>query len=184
MKLFVSDFDDTLFRSAYPPDGWDRDRDGYWWELPESLGPPCVPKVPGMEWWNQQVVKRATQLIRDPEWFCCCLTGRRTHQANFSQRIPWLLEQKGLLFDLVRLCPADGSDQGATGPWKLSVIQRLARRFDADEIEIWDDRADHLADWEAALLDYNVNTVHVQEPHRQCRGFRFRGRQYIEVNDD
>lgn len=180
MKLFVADFDDTLFRSAYPPDGWDESI--YWWKRPESLGPPCVPEVPGPEWWNNYAVQKAAKRIQDPEWYCVCLTGRRIFQANFRYRVPELLEQQGLQFNEVHLCPEKGGDESATGPWKLSVIQQLAQKLDVDLIECWDDRADHLAEWEAVLSErYSVNTHHVQEPKMKCKGFRFRGSQYVEA---
>lgn len=178
MKLFIADFDDTLFKAAYPPDGWDPKQQGDWWAQAISLGPPCVPEVPGPEWWNQKVVQAARERIQDPEWYCCLLTGRSHDEADFIDRIPTLLAGNDLDFDEVLLSPAD-----RTSAWKIGKTLELARRLDVKTIEQWDDRASHLQEFcEALQPQYQLIQHHVQEPKMKTAGFRYRGCQYIEAS--
>ncbi|KKN56100.1 hypothetical protein LCGC14_0575780 [marine sediment metagenome] len=180
VKLCILDFDETLFRSPYPPDSWDEQQQGEWWAQSISLGPPAVPETPGPEWWNQTVVAAARERLADPCWYCCLLTGRAKDEADFVDRIPTLLVGQDLHFDEVHLSPSD-----RTAVWKIGKTLELAQQLDVKTIEQWDDRADHLAEFRAALEpQYCLIQHHVQEPRTTMAGFRYRGRQYIALTSE
>lgn len=112
-------------------------------------------------------MQAARRALRDPQRYCVVLTGRRTKEADFLIRIPEILESNQLYFDEVRLSPT-----ADTAGWKLRTIQRLARQFDVERIELWDDRQDHLERFRAALESRYSLVVHlVDEPIRQCLAF-------------
>jgi len=153
-EIHVFDFDGTLFASPEKPSWWS----GGWWGKPESLGPPCVPTDPGPEWWNDPVVEAARQAIASPDVYAILATGRL--KAKFSERVPYLLRQAGLSFDEVALEPGFGS----TLEFKLHLLDGLLGSMpEVRHVEIWEDRPEHVAEFERFLrergLSQRVHTV-------------------------
>jgi hypothetical protein len=174
-KLAIFDFDMTLFQCPHPPTDWDPEREGDWWALGISLGPPCVPKIAGPEWWNQCAVSAARCRIRSPDWYCCLLTGRSRTEANFQHRILALLKQQDLDFDEILLSPQD-----RTSRWKIRKTRELATRLQPKLIEQWDDRLDHLQEFKQQLgTAFSIKQHHVRVPPKPCGSFIYRGRRYI-----
>lgn len=137
MRLVVFDFDWTLFRSPGKPAYWR----GPWWPEPLSIGPPCVPEVPGSEWWNQDVVEAARSAIRDVDAYTLLMTGREAE--IFARRVFDLLDQVKLRFDEAYLTPMSAND---TGRFKMGRILAAVDRIEPERIDIYDDY-EELLDW-------------------------------------
>lgn len=158
MSLHVFDFDGTLLRSPEDPAyGWD------WWDMAESMEPPCLPWEPDASWWIASTLAAARKAIQDPTAYTMLLTGRL--DKIFRYRIEDLLVQQDLDFDVVALRPSTESKR-----WKLATILNAAMLHDANVIHLHDDRVDHL-DFYAAQLEaqgYAVVSNLVAEPTPQC----------------
>lgn len=130
LELHVYDFDGTLFRSPHKPDWWLRS----WIVSESSLGMPCVPDVPGSEWWIGSTVARAKQSIADQDVYAILVTGRPAQAANFRFRVPELLKQAGLHFDEVHLNPG-----GDTPTFKANLVGKVLSKFKFTTVRMWDD---------------------------------------------
>lgn len=150
MRLCVFDFDGTLFASPVKPNWW---KNKVWWEDERSLEPPCVPAVPGDEWWNTGVVSAAKSAMANNDTVTVLLTGRRNWQ--FNDRIYDLLSQKGLAFDEVRLCPI-GMD---TFAFKATWLQQALEDDSITAVEMWDDRKSYLEGYAAICDDSDVSFI-------------------------
>lgn len=140
MQLHLYDFDGTLFRSPDEPAA--HAGDDAWVMSHESLGPPCVPEVPGPEWWNPEVVAAAEASINDPDVTAVVCTGRA--EEVFWPRIRQLLQDKGLAFDRV-LCNNLGY-AGSTRRFKLEALREmLYANPRITDVQIWEDDAEGLA---------------------------------------
>ena len=130
-ELHVFDFDGTLFRSPHPPEGFTGD----WWDSPESLGPPYVPKVPDSWWWVPDMISEARKSIQDPNVFSIVLTGRWNERFGRT-RIPELLTQQGLFFDEIH-CSDIHFDIRF---FKAAKVKEYLLRFPTIiEVKVWDD---------------------------------------------
>jgi|688.fasta_scaffold10912_5 hypothetical protein len=142
MKLFVFDFDNTLFRSPYPPKDWK----GPWWAISVSLEPPVVPARPDMSWWNTEILNKVKECSEQPNSYTILLTGRK--EKEFKNRVIELLDQVGIknYFDFVGL-----NDGGDTLDAKTRYLDRyLEKDSRINEVEFWDDRKIHeqpFKDW-------------------------------------
>ena len=138
-RLAVFDFDDTLFRSPFPPADWGEDEQS-WWVSVESLSPPHVPQVPKESWWNHSVLKDAHQALQDPFSYVILLTGRE--REFFEPRVKELLAQEGLAFHEVHLRALVES----TPEFKMGEILRVLRENPSVSfVEVWDDMGESLA---------------------------------------
>jgi hypothetical protein len=137
-ELHIYDFDGTLFRSPHSPATWKGD----WWSDPASLMAPCVPEKPPSDWWNQPVLAKARASISSPDVFALLMTGRKDKSA-FRYRVPELLRQVGLRFDVVHLVGGNHPDGTIAG--KLAVMRKTLRDFPfITKIVVYDDRPTHL----------------------------------------
>ena len=145
-EIHLFDFDGTLFRSPEPPTGWTGKS---WWTYPGSLEPPCIPEKPGADWWISSTVAQARKSISDPDVWAVLATGRR--DSIFRWRVPELLKHGGLSFDEVHLSPGD------TLPFKKALLLKLLNRFPfVERVRLWDDRANHIAEFESMLQRLGV----------------------------
>lgn len=142
LELHVYDFDGTLFRSPDQPPWWD----GSWFVSDASLGMPCVPDVPGSDWWIGSTVAEAKKSIGNPDVLAIVLTGRSADHGGYRYRVPELLKQEGLHFDHVML-----NTGGETPTFKAKALIRLMRTFDFDAVHVWEDNAENMAVLEAAM---------------------------------
>lgn len=151
--LHLYDFDGTLFRSPQTPAVWDGD----WWSDIRSLMPPCVPDRPGNDWWVSETVAAARNSIADPDVLAVMATGRKD-QKEFRYRIPELLRNKKLHFDVVRL---NSGGMGAVR-FKLRLIASLLRLYpDIDAVHVWDDRPSHLPMFKKVAEDAGLDPSRV-----------------------
>lgn len=145
-RIAIFDFDGTLFRSPERPPWWPHQ--GFWGRL-ETLSPPFVPEHPGSDWWASSIVSEAKKAASDPSTYSCLLTGRI---PKFERRIKELLAGGGIRFDGYFF--TKGS---TTLPFKLSIIETLVQRFpDVKLVEMWDDRTEHVGQFESRLSELGV----------------------------
>lgn len=135
-EIHLYDFDNTLFRSPYPPSEWGGDKDK-WWKQPGSLNPPCVPRHPDKEWWNGNVVSAAKRSMKSKGVMTVLLTGRK--EGVYSKRVKELIGQVGLRFDHMKM---KGDDR--TLPFKLRELEALVDKHKPEKLVIWEDRRPHL----------------------------------------
>jgi len=145
--LNIFDFDGTMFRSPVPnPSLWEGkmigklkdmpSTNGYgWFQDIVTLSEPAVPKNPGMEWWNDIIVKEVIKSIEDPNARTSLLTGRT---EVFMDQIKSFAAAAGLKFDDYGLAPS--LRQESTMQFKQSFIRKLIATHDPREINIYDDR--------------------------------------------
>ena len=159
-ELHIYDFDGTLFRSPHEPNVWDGD----WWNSPMSLLPPCVPDVPGNDWWIASTVAAAKASIANPDVLAIMATGRGV-ASGLRYRVPELLRQKGLNFDEVHLAPPSG-----TLAWKKQVMTRLLEKHPSiDTVRIWDDRKSHIPEFIRAVTSVGIDPANVHTTHVHAR---------------
>ena len=152
-RIAIFDFDGTLFKSPEQPSWWPHQ--GFWGRL-ETLSPPFVPEHPDSDWWASSIVSEAKKAAGDSSTYACLLTGRI---PKFEKRIKELLAGEGIRFDNYFF--TRGS---STLPFKLSTIENLVQRFpDVKLVEIWDDRTEHVGQFESKLselgVEYDVHSV-------------------------
>lgn len=147
LELHVYDFDGSLFRSPDSPSWWD----GSWFISDASLGVPCVPDVPGSDWWIGSTVADAKKSIGNPDVLAIVLTGRSVAHGGYRYRVPELLKQAGLHFDRVML-----NTGGDTPTFKAKTVTRLLRTFDFVTIHLWEDNVDNMRVIEAVALKEGV----------------------------
>jgi len=145
MDLAIFDFDGTLFATPDRPAWWPWQ--GFWGRV-ESLSPPYVPERPPGDWWVPVVVSAAKKAIADPNTYVVLLTGRPT---KLAQRVKELLTQQGLRFDEYLFSPGD-----STLPMKLGAIDRLVQQLQPNHVTMWEDRSEHIGDFERKLADLGV----------------------------
>lgn len=132
-SIHVYDFDNTLFRSPHPPEGWT----GGWWGNLASLSDPIVPETPTDDWWVQNVVRDCMSSCSDPNVFTVVMTGRI---EKFRKRVQELLRQQGLSPNALVL-----NKGGSTEEFKIRELHGFIRKYpDASKVEIWEDRLNHL----------------------------------------
>jgi hypothetical protein len=131
--LVVFDFDGTLFKSPYKPEGWK----GAWWSNIKSLTPPLMPQHPGNEWWNDEICEEAFVSLADPAAYTIMLTGRI--DKVFNERVNELLEQKGFNFPYVGLAKLHTSIDS-----KFQHLDKiLSDNPYFEKIIFYDDRTEH-----------------------------------------
>ena len=156
IRLTVFDFDGTLFRSPEEPEGYK----GNWWASKASLDKPNVPENPDRSHWFKDTITAAREAIDNKKTFSMLLSGRM--EKNFGDRIEELLDQQGITFNYVKL-----NDSGQdTVKFKIKEIKKVLQDYPKiNLIEIWDDKSEHLSQFQAALeMDQTkVVTHHVEK---------------------
>ncbi|KAI9101388.1 hypothetical protein DFS34DRAFT_468711 [Phlyctochytrium arcticum] len=155
-RLFVFDFDSTLFRSPLPNQALWSDAlrgalmsDCGWFSEPRTLLSPYIPQTPGPEWWDSDVLSHVFSNLQRKDTVNVLLTGRR--HDMFSERIRELCEshEPPLAFDLFFF--REGHDINAsrrhatTLDFKLAVLEYLLASIPSlSHIELFDDRKRHI----------------------------------------
>lgn len=152
IRLTVFDFDGTLFRSPEEPKGYK----GNWWASKDSLDEPNVPENPDRSHWFKDTITAAREAIDNKKTFSMLLSGRM--EKNFGDRIEELLDQQGITFNYVKL-----NDSGQdTVKFKIKEIKKVLQDYPKiNLIEIWDDKSEHLSQFQAALeMDQTKVVIH------------------------
>lgn len=120
---------------------------GDWYASPGSLLPPCVPEVPGSEWWYSPVVSSAMQSMSNAGAITIMMTGR-VNNAGLRYRIAELLDGKNLDFDAVYLKEGTSDTVG----FKSEKLAKLLEMFPSVEsVHMWDDRHHHFDRFEEVV---------------------------------
>ena len=146
MWLRIFDFDGTLFRSPkVPQEEWD-----------DSLTPPCVPEVPGIEWWIRPTLVALLESTEDPYIYTIVATGRQ--QDIFTDRVYELLDQVGMLdgIDEVHLTP----EGRMSHEYKMELFEKILEVMvpELDGVEFWDDHDDYLPDYLALANKFGLRS--------------------------
>jgi hypothetical protein len=144
-KLYIFDFDGTLFRSPKPPEG--EDPEG-WWSSLKSLSPPYVDSVPDGGMWHPDSVARLKEAVEDPDGYVVVMTGRHN---PLQPRIQDLLDNAGLTPDELITNPEIGNTTGYKRDEMLYLLRQLPR---VQEVEFWEDK-------KADLKGYGKGTRHL-----------------------
>ena len=161
-ELHMYDFDDTLFKSPYPPKWWYKDYDVYlqwdqdnppersegisedWDTSPQSLGPPFMDKNPGLEsgLWKKEVLDSAIESQKQDNVYNMFCTGRE--QVLFNH-IKEMMDNVGLTFDSDKyyLQPDDQN----TAKFKVNQISKvLDENPSIKKVVIWEDSETNLTE--------------------------------------
>lgn len=156
-KLYIFDFDGTLFRSPMKPALWG----GSWWGNMSSLSPPCVPQTPQNDWWVSDTVSAARAAINDPSALSIMMTGRKKTEEMYL-RVGELLSSAGLSFHEVIL--SDSFDTKAFKSGEISKI--ISENPTINFVKIYDDRPGYLEEYSNLIKGISdqikVETVLVQ----------------------
>ncbi|KAI8855285.1 hypothetical protein BC829DRAFT_485782 [Chytridium lagenaria] len=169
-KLYVFDFDSTLFRSPLPNAHlWAPEvlgtliSDCGWFVEPRTLRDPFIPASPDPSWWDLDVVAQVRKAMKeareDGNAIVTLLTGRR-HDL-FGDRINDICNAfdraDPLKFDLLFF--REGFDPNSplfhptTLDFKFAVLYRLLAAFpNLTTVLLWDDRKRHLDLFEKELV--------------------------------
>jgi hypothetical protein len=156
-KLYIFDFDGTLFRSPMKPALWG----GSWWGNEASISPPCVPQTPSDDWWVSDTVSAARAAINDSSALSIMMTGRKKTEEMYL-RVGELLSSAGLTFHKVIL--SDSFDTKAFKSGQISKI--ISENPTINFVKIYDDRPGYLEEYSNLIKGLNdqikVETVLVQ----------------------
>lgn len=140
-KLYIFDFDGTLFRSPLPKKDYEKESEE-WWSDPESLGASTVGQKPEPEMWHEDTVKAMQDAIAEPDSYVVVMTGRNN---VLQDRIQEILDSAGLKPDELITNPKIGDTTG----YKRQEMQYLLRQFpNVREVEFWEDRKADLKGYE------------------------------------
>ncbi|OTB01975.1 hypothetical protein M426DRAFT_323060 [Hypoxylon sp. CI-4A] len=176
--IHVYDFDNTLFQTPLPnPKLWhistlgqlsspDIFVNGGWWHDSRILaatgeGVEQEEKRAWDGWWNEKIVELVRLSMAQKDALCVLLTGRSEH--GFSKLIKRIVKSKGLEFDMAGLKPAVGPNNehfSNTMNFKQTFIRALLGTYrKANEIRIYEDRANHVNGFRDFLADYNNEVI-------------------------
>ncbi len=156
-KLYIFDFDGTLFRSPMKPALWQ----GSWWGNMSSLSHPCVPQTPPDDWWVSDTVSAARAAINDPSALSIMMTGRKKTEEMYL-RVGELLSSAGLSFHEVILSDDFNTKSFKSGEISKIILENPTINF----VKIYDDRPGYLEEYSNLIKGLNdqikVETVLVQ----------------------
>ena len=142
-KLFIFDFDGTLFRSPPPPDDDEKEPETGW-SNPDSLSPPQVDLKPDSDMWHPDPVGRLKDAVADPDAYVVVMTGRNEKLQDHVQAI---LDSGGLQPDEL----ITNSEIGNVSRYKRDEMLYLLRQMPhIREVEFWEDRKADLKGYQKA----------------------------------
>lgn len=156
-----------------------------WWGRPETLEPPIVADPAPQEWFIQDTVESLFVSKQNPEIITLIMTGRHTGLQNQVLRILsdgnllkvektvskrtgdvffknvdpnaqfFCLGMDGPIKDFFGAKPTE------TFPWKVWIIEQFCLAYPIENIEIWEDREEHVEKFTALNIGpvIKVNTV-------------------------
>jgi hypothetical protein len=163
-KLSVFDFDGTLVDTPLPEFGKKeyQEKTGKTWPFPGWWGQPLSLD---MDIFDMPTVPMVTSAYKkekiNPDTCMVMLTGRMVKLGDLVKKI---LDAKGLRFDEYHF-----NRGGSTETAKMKTMESLLEKYaNVDELEMWDDRLEHIPIFQAwgddkvesgTLNDFNINVV-------------------------
>ena len=132
--LEIYDFDWSLFRSPFPPDGHP---DKSWWAEPASLEPPHVPVRAPRSFWIEEVVREVKAAQKRDETLSLILTSRR---GKTEDRVRELLYQRNIEPDFF-ICRSASfqKDKSSSGFKRKSTSRILDAYPSVKRVVVWED---------------------------------------------
>lgn len=155
-KLVIYDFDDTLFKSPHPQNGYSNLN---WWNNIASLMPPFVPIVPTAIYWNMNIVNNMVADLNNPQTLTVVLTGRG-HEI-FFKRIRDILASLKLYPKYLLLSPTNNLN---TVTNKINTMKKLLNKHPTiNEVVLYDDREDYLKEYKKFFNSVGIKSqiIHV-----------------------
>jgi len=132
-----------------------------WWGRKETLEPPLVPSPPTPEYLIQETCEAFIKSKNDSNCFTMMMTGRHLGLSNHVLRILGecgLVDIKRKGKDIIQCRDPNvtclflgdhgpkpsGTMPSETLPWKLWILEQYLLMMDFDEMEIWEDRSEHV----------------------------------------
>jgi hypothetical protein len=130
-KLYMFDFDDTLFRSPQEPE---RYNGSYWWNSAKSL------EDTNENMWIEKTVNKARLASEDKSILSIMCTARQDRpEIVFS--VNSLLRDKGLYFDKLFYKNINTS----TSEYKAETIGMMLDAYpNVDEVHVWEDNQENI----------------------------------------
>jgi len=159
-KLAVFDFDGTLAYSPEPEEGKliYKEKTGHdwpykgWWGRPESLDTKIFNILT-----NPSVVSDYKNEKSQPNTLVIMMTGRI---PKLSNEVEYILSSNNLSFDEYLY-----NDGGPTLEFKIKTMEKILQKYPSiKEIEMWDDRTEHIGPfkaWGSTLKDIDFHINHV-----------------------
>jgi predicted phosphatase len=157
VKLYVFDFDNTLFKSPPTPKGWEGGPPK-WWSSIVSITSPAVPEEPDNSWWVEEMIDKVKECVTANNGYVILLTGRE--ENVFKQRVYQLLEQVDITkyFDFIGLNHLEDSRALES---KLQHLDRFLQDHSGiNEVEFWDDREVHVQHFKDWAAKQNLACIH------------------------
>lgn len=145
-KLYSFDFDLTLFQTPEPEEGkeiW-LEKTGNewphigWWSRPETLDSDVF-DIKRNEWTYEQYLKATS----DNNAYIILATGRISKFTQMRFNVKKILSDNNMVFDEIHL-----NHGGSTLEFKKNLFQDLIERTQCEEFTMFDDREDHLLEFE------------------------------------
>jgi hypothetical protein len=165
----IFDFDGTIFNSPNPSrELWDNKMYGKLMSTPKQGGYGWYQNTLTLEdkyivnsTFNEDVLSDIRKSMESPNTITVLLTGRTTAYSNIVQAI---VMRAGLEFDEFGFKPL--GERVTTFNFKTDFIKELVEKYDASEVNLWDDRIKHVIrfrEW-LDLSDINGEVHHIDLP--------------------
>lgn len=150
-----------------------------WWGRKETLEPPLVPDPAPPEMFISKPCEALHKSKADPDILTLLMTGRYTKLASHVLRIcgdGGLIEVDIANDEYHSVDPnitcmflgasgpdPQGNKPGETLPWKVWIMEQYLRLYDIEEVEIWEDRPEHVEAFRKLPWKQRVVVNHVKE---------------------
>jgi len=150
-KLYIFDFDETLFKSPRAPKGYK----GAYWDDIRSLVPPVLPEKVPISFYKKVVLKKAFAVCESKDSICAVVTGRGEH---FEDRLKQMFRQIKFSPDYLYTRPVEE----AVLSYKLRVVEGLLKEHEnVYKLVVYEDNEDQLYVFRALAKEQGLE----YEPH-------------------
>lgn len=154
-----------------------------WWGRPETLEPPLVPNPAPKEWFIQETLDSLFESKKNPDVITLIMTGRH---AGMQKQVLRILHD-GNLLNISRTVAKNGevfyknldetplfclgmdgpvsnyhNKPTETFPWKVWIIEQFCLVYPIENIQIWEDRDEHIEKFKALNLGPPINVIAVK----------------------
>ena len=160
-KVYIIDFDDTLFFTPHEEEGKQRYEEVTgeeyphigWWSRGESLDMDIY-DIPV----NQSILQKFRECESDAECKTVLCTGRTDFKEEIKEAVRKVLRKNNINFD------EEYFTRGRTLDYKLKIFDKMFEENPNAEIKIFDDRDDHIPSFRSwAKNKEQVEVIHVKD---------------------
>ena len=159
-KVYIIDFDDTLFYTPHEEEGRKRYEEVTgeeyphigWWSRGESLDMD-IHDIPV----NESILQKFRECESDSNCKTVLCTGRTDFKEEIKEGVRKILKENNIYFDEEYLT------RGRTLDYKLKIFNKMFEEYPDAEIKIYDDRDDHIPSFQNwAEGKEQVEVIHVK----------------------